>query len=126
MAWPASIIADQAVDWPRLAEAWGSLRHALALRERLQRASWLKPVSDLVFDPGVLDIALWPSLERQAAGLPAFRSYHLRGSQEWPAVAAWLEAMDHRPSVRAVASDDGTLVRLLSLSWSGCVIRPYY
>jgi len=63
---------------------------------------------------GVLDIALWPSLERQAAGLPAFRSYDLRGSQEWPKVAAWLDAMDHRPSVRAVASDDGTLVRLFS------------
>ena len=71
-------------------------------------------MSDLAFDTGVLDIALWPSLERQAAGLPAFRSYDLRGSQQWPAVAAWLEAMDHRPSVRAVASDDGTLVRLLS------------
>ena len=36
--------------------------------------------------------------------------YDLRGSQEWPKVAAWLDAMDHRPSVRAVASDDGTLV----------------
>merc|ERR1740130_843415 len=63
---------------------------------------------------GVLDIALWPSLERQAAGLPAFRSYELRGSQEFTAVSAWLEAMDHRPAVRAVASDDGTLVRLFS------------
>ena len=65
-------------------------------------------------DFGVLDIALWPSLERQAAGLPAFRSYELRGSQEFTAVSAWLEAMDHRPAVRAVASDDGTLVRLFS------------
>ena len=63
---------------------------------------------------GVLDIALWPSLERQAAGLPSFRSYHLRGSQEWPAIAAWFDAMDKRPSVRAVASDDGTLVRVFS------------
>ena len=63
---------------------------------------------------GVLDIALWPSLERQAAGLPAFRSYHLRGSQEFPAVAAWFDAMDSRRAVRAVASDDGTLVRLFS------------
>ena len=65
-------------------------------------------------DFGVLDIALWPSLERQAAGLPAFRSFDLRGSTEFPAVAAWLAAMDSRPAVRVVASDDGTLVRLFS------------
>ena len=63
---------------------------------------------------GVLDIALWPSLERQAAGLPAFRSFDLRGSTEFPAVAAWLKAMASRPAVRTVASDDGTLVRLFS------------
>lgn len=62
----------------------------------------------------MLDIALWPSLERQAAGLPAFRSLHLRGSHEFPAVAAWLAAMDSRPAVGRVASDDGTLVRLFS------------
>merc|ERR1740139_1499158 len=65
-------------------------------------------------DFGVLDIALWPSLERQAAGLPAFRSYELRDSTEFTAVAAWLDAMDRRTAVRAVASDDGTLVRLFS------------
>ena len=63
---------------------------------------------------GVLDIALWPSLERQAAGLPAFRSFDIRGSDEFPAVAAWLAAMGSRPAVRRVASDDGTLVRLFS------------
>lgn len=62
----------------------------------------------------MLDMALWPSLERQAAGLPAFRSFDLRGSTDFPAVAAWLEAMGSRPAVRAVASDDGTLVRLFS------------
>ena len=33
----------QAADWLRLAEAWGSLRHALSLRESLRRASWPKP-----------------------------------------------------------------------------------
>lgn len=56
----------------------------------------------------------WPSLERQAAGLPAFRSCDLRASKEFPAVATWLDAMGSRPAVRAVASDDGTLVRLFS------------
>ena len=30
--WPTSIDAAQAADWPRLAGARGSLRHALALR----------------------------------------------------------------------------------------------
>ena len=33
----------------------------------------------------------------QAAGLPAFRSFDLRGSEEFPAVAAWLAAMGARP-----------------------------
>lgn len=65
-------------------------------------------------DFGVLDIALWPSLERQAAGLPAFRGFELRGSTDFPALAAWLEAMDGRPAVQRVASDDGTIVRLFS------------
>ena len=32
LAWPASMNAVQAADWPRLAEAWGSLRRDLALR----------------------------------------------------------------------------------------------
>ena len=32
--------AAQAADWPRLSEAWGSLRHALALKE--EASCWLK------------------------------------------------------------------------------------
>jgi glutathione S-transferase len=63
---------------------------------------------------GVLDVALWPSLERQAAGLPAFRSFALRENADHPAIAAWFRAMDARPAVQAVASDDGTLVRLFA------------
>jgi len=78
-----------------------------ALEERLTRT----PGPYFEEDFGVLDIALWPSLERQAAGLPAFRSFQLRGSKDFPAVAAWLAAMDSRPAVRTVASDDGTLLR---------------
>ena len=61
---------------------------------------------------GILDVALWPSIERQVAGLPAFRGFELRGNEQFPAVAAWLEAMAARPAVREVSSDDGTLVRL--------------
>lgn len=93
---------------PELREAF--LAALQALEERL--ASTSGPYFEEDF--GVLDMALWPSLERQAAGLPAFRSFDLRGSKEFPAVAAWLEAMGSRPAVRAVASDDGTLVRLFS------------
>lgn len=50
----------------------------------------------------------------QAAGLPAFRAFQMRGNSEYPAVSAWFEAMDARPTVQAVCSDDGTLVRLFS------------
>lgn len=93
---------------PELREAF--LADLRALEERL--ASTSGPYFEEDF--GVLDMALWPSLERQAAGLPAFRSFDLRGSKDFPAVAAWLKAMGSRPAVRAVASDDGTLVRLFS------------
>ena len=59
-------------------------------------------------------MALWPLLERQAAGLPAFRGYDLRGNPEFPAITAWLKAMAARPAVARASSDDGTLVRLFS------------
>ena len=63
---------------------------------------------------GVLDIALWPVLERMQAGLAAFRGYSIRDAPSFPAVGAWLRAMAARPAVAQVASDDGTLIRLFS------------
>lgn len=80
---------------PALFEAFSSSLAALEAR----LASTTGPYFEDDF--GVLDVALWPSLERQAAGLPAFRSYDLRGSEDYPAVAAWLTAMGQREAVRA-------------------------
>jgi len=73
---------------------------------------------------GVLDIALWPIMERQAAGLHAFRGYELRGHPSFPAVSTWLHAMAQRTAVQRVASDDGTLVRLFSRVFGMAGARP--
>ena len=103
--------ATPPADGSNLPELEANFKAALkALDERL--ASTSGPFFEEGF--GVLDMALWPSMERQAAGLPAFRQFDLRGSTEFPAVAAWLKAMGKRTAVRKVASDDGTLVRLFS------------
>mmetsp|Transcript_26367 Transcript_26367/g.43804 ORF Transcript_26367/g.43804 Transcript_26367/m.43804 type:complete len:448 (+) Transcript_26367:19-1362(+) len=93
---------------PALREAFYESLQALETRLRFTPGPYLEEAFS------VLDIALWPSLERMAAGLPAFRSYDLRSCAEFPAVAAWLKAMGERPAVRVVSSDDGTLVRLFS------------
>lgn len=63
---------------------------------------------------GVLDIALWPVMERMAAGLRAFRGYEIRDQPGFPRLSAWLHAMGERPAVARVRSDDGTLVRLFA------------
>jgi len=62
---------------------------------------------------GVLDVALWPVLERMSAGLLAFRGYALSDAP-YPSVCEWLHAMRERSSVAKVGSDAGTLVRLFS------------
>eukprot|EP00964_Phaeocystis_antarctica_P133566 scaffold97773_cov35-Phaeocystis_antarctica.AAC.1 len=45
--WPAS--AAQPADWPRLAEAWGSPRHDLALKEASEEPAGRR-LSHLVLD----------------------------------------------------------------------------
>jgi glutathione S-transferase len=81
------------------------------LEERLARVED-SPYFEAEF--GVLDIALWPAMERMAAGLRAFRGYEIRDQSGFPRLSAWLHAMGERPAVARVRSDDGTLVRLFA------------
>ena len=56
VVWPAS--AARAAYWPRLAEAWGSLRHDLALKAASEEQAG-RSVSHLTIDPGFTCADLW-------------------------------------------------------------------
>ena len=60
----------------------------------------------------LVDITYIPSMQRLASQLGHFRGFHLRGSETFPRVSAWLEALNHRESFNAVKTDDGTLLQI--------------
>ena len=60
----------------------------------------------------LVDITYIPSMQRLASQLGHFRGFHLRGSEAFPRVSAWLEALNHRESFNAVKTDDGTLLQI--------------
>jgi glutathione S-transferase len=66
-------------------------------------------------DFSLVDAVFAPFLERAAASLAYFKGFafrtsaspaaHRRGQDAWPAVQAWFDAMERRPSYRATKSD---------------------
>lgn len=53
----------------------------------------------------LIDIMYMPYFERAVASLAYFKGFNIRDRETYPAVNAWLDAMDSRPSVRASKSD---------------------
>ena len=94
----------QAADWPRLAEAWGSLGHDLALRGgSLRSASWPKPGCHLVstLTRHLVDDSLEREAERRAAGDEDVLVVRARGEAR-RVVLERREAVLLRPRLRAV------------------------
>eukprot|EP00246_Nothoceros_aenigmaticus_P003115 TRINITY_DN1405_c0_g1_i1.p1 TRINITY_DN1405_c0_g1~~TRINITY_DN1405_c0_g1_i1.p1 ORF type:complete len:467 (+),score=61.92 TRINITY_DN1405_c0_g1_i1:75-1475(+) len=61
----------------------------------------------------LVDAVYAPFLERMAAGAPYWQGFVLRGSSRWPALNAWFDALDTRPSYAAMKSDDFTIAHNL-------------
>ncbi|GBG00177.1 glutathione S-transferase [Raphidocelis subcapitata] len=70
-------------------------------------------------DLTIADISCISFMERLAAGLPKFRGLQLRGNPDFPAVSAWLAAMEARPTYQRVRSDDQTLQLLFARMMRG-------
>jgi glutathione S-transferase len=65
----------------------------------------------------LVDIMYSPHLDRLAANLPVYRSYHLKGNPRYPRINAWFEALKKRPAYHRVKSDDITNNLLLRRRW---------
>jgi len=61
-----------------------------------------------------IDILVTPQLERFSANLGVFKGFSIKGNPEYPNLNAWFEAMDEKPSYKAVKSDDRTLNQIMS------------
>ena len=75
------------------------------------------PGSYFVSTFSLVDIMYSPHLDRLAANLPVYRSYHLKGNPRYPRINAWFEALNQRPAYHRVKSDDITNNLLLRRRW---------
>ena len=59
--------------------------------------------------PSTADVALAPQLERVAATLPSSAAkFKIRGSEKYPRVSAWFDALEELPAYQATRGDAGT------------------
>ena len=70
----------------------------------------------------MVDAVYAPFLERIAASIPYWQGVIVRGNDRWPAVNAWFDAMDSRPTYQAMKSDDFTITHTLEPQIGPC--RP--
>jgi glutathione S-transferase len=63
----------------------------------------------------LIDVVFAPFLERIATSMPYWRGIQVRGADRWPALNAWFDALDSRPSYQALKSDDFTIAHNLEL-----------
>ncbi|CAM6107171.1 unnamed protein product [Calypogeia fissa] len=63
----------------------------------------------------LVDVVYAPFLERISASMPYWLGIQVRGAGRWPALSAWLDAMDSRPSFQALKSDDFGIAHNLEL-----------
>jgi len=68
----------------------------------------------------VIDIMYTPYFEREVASLMYFKGFNMRDKERYPAISAWLDAMESRPSVRASKSDYYTHAHDLPPQLGGC------
>ncbi|CAM6105332.1 unnamed protein product [Calypogeia fissa] len=63
----------------------------------------------------LVDVVYAPILERIAASMPYWLGVQVRAAGRWPALSAWFDAMDSRPSFQALKSDDFGIAHNLEL-----------
>lgn len=68
----------------------------------------------------LIDIMYTPYFERAVASLAYFKGFNIRDAARYPAINAWLDAMDTRPSVRASKSDYYSHAHDLPPQLGGC------
>jgi len=68
----------------------------------------------------LIDIMYTPYFEREVASLMYFKGFNMRDRERYPAITAWLDAMESRPSVRASKSDYYTHSHDLPPQLGGC------
>jgi glutathione S-transferase len=70
----------------------------------------------------LVDITFCPMLERAAASLAYYKGFVMRGSGKFPALEAWFDAMESRPTYLGTKSDHYTHVSAnLALTLLDCV-----
>eukprot|EP00930_Biecheleria_cincta_P057696 TRINITY_DN4358_c2_g1_i10.p1 TRINITY_DN4358_c2_g1~~TRINITY_DN4358_c2_g1_i10.p1 ORF type:complete len:459 (+),score=71.01 TRINITY_DN4358_c2_g1_i10:82-1458(+) len=72
----------------------------------------------------LVDIMYLPYFERAVASLVYFKGFNIRDPARYPAINAWLDAMETRPSVRATKSDYYTHSHDLPPQIGGCGSEP--
>lgn len=76
--------------------------------DELEQALAKYPGSYFVSTFSLVDIMYSPHLDRLAANLPVYRSYHIKGNPRFPRINAWFEAINQRPAYHSVKSDNIT------------------
>ncbi|KAH7296906.1 hypothetical protein KP509_26G044400 [Ceratopteris richardii] len=72
----------------------------------------------------LVDAVYAPFLERIAASSPYWVGVQVRGTDRWPALNAWFDAMDTRPAYQAMKSDDFTITHTLEPQIGKCRLLP--
>lgn len=72
----------------------------------------------------MVDAVYAPFMERIAASVPYWLGPEVRGAGRWPALNAWFDAMDSRPSYQAMKSDDFTITHTLEPQIGKCRVLP--
>lgn len=72
----------------------------------------------------LVDAVYAPFLERIAASVPYWLGPRVRGAGRWPALDAWFDALDGRPSYQAMKSDDFTITHTLEPQIGKCSELP--
>lgn len=68
----------------------------------------------------VIDIMYTPYFERAVASLAYFKGFNIRDRSKYPAINAWLDALETRPSIQASKSDYYTHAHDLPPQLGGC------
>lgn len=106
-------IATSADD-PELATLQASFEAKL---DELEQALAKYPGSYFLSTFSLVDIMYAPHLERQAASLPVYRDYHIKGNPRFPNLNAWFAAINERPAYNRVKTDAATINLLLRRLW---------
>lgn len=75
-------------------------------------------------DISLVDITFAPMLERAAASLCYYKGFVMRGSGKYPALEAWFNAMESRPTYLGTKSDHYTHCHDLPPQLGGCHMTP--